>query len=382
MHVYKTEISAHTKNKNKIEQFENYLSINLTRVQHLLETKTVKFNSYFIFLIQEPKYRIVMSQTIKDKLINHLVARYIVLEAFENSLIDANVATRKDRGTHYGRQLLQKYILELKKEKKEIYYLKCDIRKYFYNINHEVLKKILRTKIKDKDALELLDKIIESAQNPKITEDIEKVCQKEIERVQKLNISEKEKRQKIENINHIPRLNIKGRGIPIGNMTSQAFAIIYLNELDHYIKEKLHIKYYLRYMDDFVLLSTDKKRLQECKKIISKKLETEYQLELNPKTQIGLLKNGLDFLGFRFILQNNKLYLKLRTQVKKRFKRRMKYLYHKCLKGEISKEKFQNVKGSYYGHLLPGNTHYLWKNITDKYNMEELPNDIGKKVKI
>lgn len=378
--IYEEEIRVNTKNKRKIEKFDELELLNLTNIQNVLLKGKLCFDGYYVFLIKEPKYRIIMSQSIKDKTINHLIARNIVLDCFENSLIDTNVATRKDRGTAYGREMLKKYINEIKKEKKEIYYLKCDISKYFYNIDHQILKNIMRGKIKDSKALSLLEEVIDSTNDPYIYTCITKICEKEKVRIRTLNISEKEKREKIRQLDRIPKFSKKGKGIPIGNMTSQAFAIIYLNEFDHYVKECLRMKYYIRYMDDFVFLSTNKEQLKEIWTQIDHKLQTEYKLNLNPKTHIGMLKNGLDLLGYRFILDHNKLYLKLRTDVKRRFKKRIKNLYRAYKDGKIEYEKIVNVEGSYYGHLLPGNTYYLYHKVIDPYKSEEIT--LGKKVKI
>lgn len=249
INIYNSEIKKNTKNKIKIEKFENYLSLNIFNIYNELKDEKVKFSKYHIFLIKEPKYRIIMSQTIKDKIINHLVARYFLLKVYEKSFLNSNIATRKGKGPLFGIKLIKKYINELKKENKDIYYLKCDISKYFYNVDHNILKNILRKKIKDKKALKLIDDIIDSTNYSYVSKRIEELCQKEIDKINKLQIPQKEKNKKIEEINKIPRFDKKGKGIPIGNMTSQAFAIIYLNELDHYIKEKLNIKYYARYMD-------------------------------------------------------------------------------------------------------------------------------------
>lgn len=376
INIYNSEIKKNTKNKIKIEKFENYLSLNIFNIYNELKEEKVKFSKYHIFLIKEPKYRIIMSQTIKDKIINHLVARYFLLKVYEKSFLNSNIATRKGKGPLFGIKLIKKYINELKKENKDIYYLKCDISKYFYNVDHNVLKNILRKKIKDKKALKLIDDIIDSTNYSYISKRIEELCQKEIDKINKLQIPQKEKNKKIEEINKIPRFDKKGKGIPIGNMTSQAFAIIYLNELDHYIKEKLNIKYYARYMDDFICLDIDKEKLKKVQTIINKKLENDFKLRLNPKTHIGKLKDGLDFLGFRFILQNNKLYLKIRTMIKKRFKKKVKKLTKLSKNNHKYSKVLESVHASYYGHLKEGNTYYLYKKIVKKYHLKNYMSNI------
>ena len=117
---------------------------------------------YNIFFIKEPKLRLVMSQNMIDKLINHVVSKYFLVNVFESSLIDTNVATRVNKGSGYGILKLKEYIHNLSFKYNQFYYLKFDIKKYFFNIDHEILKKLLRKKIADRDALELLDRIIDS----------------------------------------------------------------------------------------------------------------------------------------------------------------------------------------------------------------------------
>lgn len=379
MEIYNKQIRLNTKNKDKIEKFEHYLMLNLVKIQSMLMQEQVNFDKYYIFLIYDPKYRIVMSQSISDKIINHLVARYFLLDVFEKTLVDSNVATRKNKGTLYGINSIKRYINELKKEQKPIYYLKCDVKKYFYNIDHNKLKEIIRTKIKDPKALILIDKIIETSDKEYIKREIDTICHKEMNRINNLNLNIVNKEHKIKELEKIINTQNRGKGIPIGNMTSQAFAIIYLSEFDHFTKEQLNVKYYLRYMDDIIILDTDKERLKEILKLISIKLNEEYLLEFNDKTQIGMLKNGLDCLGFRFILNNNKLYLKVRNKTKKKFKRKIRKMSRLVLKQKLDIKKYKQVVASYKGHLQAGNTYNLY---TKTVNKNQLNIDIGHKVHI
>ena len=128
--VYLRQIRVNTKNKVKIRKFEDFYSINLSRTKKIINDKNYIPGKYNIFLIKEPKYRIIMSQNIIDKLMNHVIADKILLPTLDNSLIDMNVATRIGKGTHYGIRYLKKYLNELKGE--TIYALKFDISKYFY----------------------------------------------------------------------------------------------------------------------------------------------------------------------------------------------------------------------------------------------------------
>ena len=314
--VYK-EIRKSVRNKNKIYRFEDYYSLNISKIKEVLDSGNYECGKYNIFLIREPKYRVIMSQNIFDKVINHIVARKF-LYVLDKVLIDSNVATRIGRGTSLGVKYIKKYLNKLNEE---IYALKFDISKYFYNIDHEILINLLKNKIKDKRVINILFKIIDSTDEYYINKEIIKLKENEINYLKKSNLNDKNKR--IDEVDRIP-IYEKGKGLPIGNMTSQILAIFYLNNLDHFIKEKLKAKYYVRYIDDGVLLSGDKKYLRYCLDEINN-FVLNYGLKLNNKTKIiNVSKEGLDFLGFRFY----KGYIKIRSKNIKEFKRKIK-LYKK-----------------------------------------------------
>ena len=318
MDLYKKQVSANTKNKRKIYKLEEFYTANMIQVFRMLEDDNYEIGDYNIFIIRDPKYRIIMSQNINDKIINHVIANPLI-KVLEPSLIDTNVATRVGKGTHFGIKYLKKYLNELKGE--TIYALKFDISKYFYNIDHEILKGLLKKKIKDKKYLNILFKIIDST-DKNVNDRIEKIKQSEIKFLLKSNFSDKYK--KIGEIERIP-LYEKGKGLPIGNMTSQIMAVYYLNELDHFIKEKMHAKYYIRYMDDGVLLSNDKEYLKYCLDKIEK-VVSKYKLKLNDKTKIiNVSKEGIDFLGFRFYVKD-KIIMKVRSDTKKDLKESLRLL--------------------------------------------------------
>ena len=350
--VYLRQIRVNTKNKVKIRKFEDFYSINLSRAKKIINDKNYIPGKYNIFLIKEPKYRIIMSQNIIDKLINHVIADKILLPTLDNSLINMNVATRTGKGTHYGIRYLKKYLNELKGE--TIYALKFDISKYFYSIDHEILFGLLKKKIKDKDALDILFKIIKSTDSGYVNKKIEFLKKKELSKIKNMNIPYNHYKRIIKEIENIP-IYEKGKGLPIGNMTSQIMAIYYLNELDHYIKEKLHSKYYIRYQDDGVILSHDKEYLKYCLSKIEKVVD-KYKLKLNKKTKIiNVNREGIDFLGFRFNIINNKIIMFVRRNTKKRFKRKMKAIKN----GKIPEDKGGQIISSYKGHFKWGNCYNL-----------------------
>ena len=340
------KIKTNTKNKRKIENFENNYVSNTVYIKNILEKKNYKPGKYNIFIIREPKIRLIMSQNITDKIINHLVSQYFLVNIFEKTLINENIATRKNKGTHYGLKLLKKYLNNLKD--KNFYVLKFDISKYFFNLDHQIIKDIIRKKIKDKEVLKILDNIIDSTNEEYINLEIKK--QKEINKLD------------------LPEYN-KGKGLPIGNMSSQIIAIMYLNELDHYIKKNLKIKYYIRYMDDGILLHENKEYLEYCLKEIEKILK-KYKLKLNNKTKKKNIKNNFEFLGFKFFIKNNKVIMKVKTQTKKRFKRKIKKLNKLVDNKKIAREVLKQVQDSYIGHLKHGNTNNLIYKTIKKYEQK------------
>lgn len=344
------KVCCKVRNKNKVEKFELYKSEHIINIKNRLKNKNIILDKYNIFMITDPKCRIVMSQEIEDKIINHLVAEYILVKTFENKYPESMCATRIGKGTHYGIKLLKKYLNEMKSKYDNFYILKLDISKYFYSIDHEVLKKIVSSKIKDQDSLNIINNIIDSTNKPYINEKIKNLKETRINYLKRINASEK----LIKEVEEIP-LYEYGKGVPIGDQTSQAFGLIYLYEINHFIKEKLHIKYLINYMDDFIIIHHNKQYLKYCLKEIKTKLENEYKLKLNnKKTKIDSIKNSIDFLGFNFYIKNNKIIMKIRNNTKKKFKKRIKNL--KLLKENklISKKKYNMFLAGYKGHLSYG----------------------------
>lgn len=258
------------KNKEKVYKWESIKDVLVVKVYQDLVNKNYHFGKYHKFVIYEPKKRVIMSMDMYDKVVNHLVSEYILLPSIVPGLIDSNVASRKNKGTSYGIELYYKYrnIYDSKYGKSGYYLLKLDISKFFESINHNILKNKLRTRIKDKDALTILDTIIDST-------DI---------------------------------------GIPIGANTSQLFAIFYLDELDKYIKEDLKIKCYIRYQDDMLLIHQDKEYLKSCLDKIRIKLDN-IGMRLNNKTKIYKSNENITFIG----IKKNKRYSNI-SRTRKKYK--------------------------------------------------------------
>mgnify|MGYP001863926761 CR=1 FL=1 len=337
------EVKLKTHHREKIVRFELFYMANIYQIYKVLKERKYRHSSYHIFLIKIPKYRIVMSESISDKIVNHLISNEILLPLIEPKLIETNIATRKNKGIKFGINYVKKYINHLKLKYNNFYILKCDIKKYFYNVDHEILLEKLSLVIKDQEILEIITNIISTTNQKENNEQIKKLVEKEKERLLKLNVKSIEK--KIKELESIP-LYENGKGLPIGNMTSQIFAIFYLNELDHFIKEKLHIKYYIRYMDDFILMHPDREYLKYCLKEIEKEL-AKVKLSLNKKTHIFSIKQGLNFMGFRFILKGKRLIVLLNNQTRKRITKKLNSL------SKMKKdEHYNSVLASYYGYFL------------------------------
>ena len=350
-------VCSKVKNKEKAEKFMLYKSEHIINIRNKLMSKNLDFSKYSIFLITDPKCRVIMSQSIEDKVINHLVAKYLLVDVYENIYTNSMCATRINKGSSYGIHLLKKYLNKIKYKYTNFYYLKIDIKKYFYNIDHNILKSILSHKIKDKDALEVLYKIIDSTNN--------KYINKRIDNLKNNRIVYLKDNHLIREVEEIP-LYKYNKGCSIRNQTSQAFGLIYLYEFNHYLKKRLHLKYVINYMDDFIIIHEDKDYLNYCLKQIRKYLCDNLKLGLNEKkTRIDNIKNGIDFLGYRFIIKNNKVIMKLRNRVKKNFKKKVKFLNELILNNYISKKEFKNLLSSYKGLLINGNCNYLYYKYTN-----------------
>lgn len=339
-------IKTNTKNKKKLIQYELFLSCNIITIYNNLVSKGYCHQQYNIFLIKEPKYRIIMSEVMSDKIVNHLVSKYILSPLIEPKLIPMNVAVRNDKETKKGIYYIKKYINKFKLNYDKFYVLKCDVTKYFYSIDHKILIEKLKKLLVDKDILKLITKIISSTNEEYINVSINKIINEEIKHLEKMNLSDM--KVQINSLKSIP-LYHQGKGLPIGNMTSQILAIFYLNDLDHYIKEQLQIKGYVRYMDDLILIHPNKDYLKYCLKKIEEKLK-ELKLTLNNKTQIVEVHQGFVFLGYKFRLKDKKLYILINSKTKKRIIKRIKILNKNKTPNERS------VIASYKGYLKIANS--------------------------
>ncbi len=311
------------KNKRKIFDFETNLNSNIIKIYLDIKNNCYVPSSYNAFCIYEPKPRIVMSQEIRDKIINHYLTNYILVPILENKLIDQNVATRKNKGTKEGIKYAFKYINILNSKYEKIYCLKLDINKYFYNIDLNILYDKLYKDIKDERLISLIKTVLS--------------------RTYEYSVNKVIKRFNYMNNQNVPLYTID-RGLSIGAVICQFLAIYNLNDIDHYVKEKLKCKYYIRYMDDMLIFSHDKDELKQVWNNVEIELN-KINLKLNKKSNIYNLCNGINFLGINFKVRNKKLII---NPYKKTLKK-IKLNLYKTKKHDILK--FYRVIGSYHGYL-------------------------------
>lgn len=341
-------------NKNKIMLFMRYKNCYLYDILEKLRNNSYSFSNYHIFLIHEKKYRIIMSESVSDKIVNQMVSYFILLPSF-NCLIEENIATRSGKGSSYGYRLFEKYVNDIGTNK-NIYVLRIDIKKYFYNINHVILLSMLERRIKDKKAINILKKIIDLTDNDYVNNNINSLINKEINRINYLKTSSNEKIKLINELKSIP-LYRKGYGLSIGCLTNQLLACFFLNDIDHIIKEELNCSRYIRYMDDLYLISDDKGYLECCFDRIKDELN-KIELDINNKSGIYRLKEGVSFLGYTYTLTSNKLLVRYDNNTIRIIDKKLKYLFDNDFNS------YYSSISSYKGYFIRCNTNLFF----DKYN--------------
>ena len=330
--------------RREVLKFSANLEDNLIIIQEILTQKIYRVGSYREFFIYEPKKRLIMALPFIDRVVQWAVYQ-LLNPIFIKGYITDSYACIEGRGTHMAVKRLQYWLRQVDRKPGKYYYLKLDISKYFYRIDHQVLMDILRKKIKDPDLLWLLDIIVNS--------DTHNFG---------LLLGENPGEETV---------RLKDKGMPIGNLTSQMFANLYLNELDQYIKRHLSIPYYVRYMDDVIILDNDKKRLHQLKDTIDRFLQTRLKLDLNNKTAIRPVSLGIEFCGFRIW----STHIKLRKKTALKMKRNIKRLQRKYSQGELNFKQVNNSMQSYFGVMKHFNSQRFRNKILEGFALrrDELP---------
>ncbi len=303
-------------------QFTAHLEDNLSAIQEELINGTYKLGRYREFYIYEPKQRLIMAQPFKDRVVQWAIYQ-ILHPAFAKGYISDSYACIQGRGTHKAVERLQYWLKLVSRKQNPYYYLKLDISKYFYRIDHEVLLSILERRIRDKKMIDLLSITIKSNETNfglPAGKSPGEVCKSE---------------------------RLCDKGMPVGNLSSQMFANLYLNELDQYCKHTLRIHYYVRYMDDVIILADNKKQLHEWKQLINDFLQSKLKLDLNNKTCIRPVTLGIEFCGYKTWATH----IKLRKSTALKMKRRLKLIQVQYASGAITLDRAMQTVNSYMGIL-------------------------------
>ena len=300
-----TEFVKGKKQKKDVQEFQFYLMDNILSLHYDLINHKYKHGGYECFKINDPKPRIIHKATVRDRVLHRAVYR-VLYPFFERTFISDSFSCQINKGTHKAVKRFRLFTNNVSKNNtKTCWILKCDIKKFFASINQNTLINILEQYISDKNILNLLEEIV---------------------------------------------FSFKPNGLPLGNLTSQLFANVYLNEFDQFVKHKLKVKYYIRYADDFVFFSENKKYLECLINPTSNFLENELRLVLHPdKVFIKTLSSGVDFLGW------------------------VNFTDHRILRNKTKKRMFRGIKNnssfeilnSYLGLVKHGNSHGLKNSIID-----------------
>ena len=294
------------RSKPDVAQFELNLENNLFELNGSLVLGDWRPHHYKKFRIHDPKPREIHEANVRDRIVYQAVYR-ILYQIFDKGFIFHSYSSRNLKGIHAGISALENFINKTSKNySKSCHILKCDIKKFFDSIDHSILLELISVKIRDEKFLHLIKQIIDS---------FEKTLNKVL---------------------------------PLGNVTSQIFSNIYLNELDQYIKHKLKCEFYIRYCDDFVIVSDSREYLESCVEKIGKFCRQKLLLNLHPRKIIFRKAiQGVDFLGY-VVLPHRKV---LRTKTKYRILRKLAHLKALFGNGLVEKEYLEQVIQSYLGLL-------------------------------
>lgn len=341
--LYQAYLNARKNKKYRGEtlRYSAHVEEEIINLQNELIWGTYKVGPYRQKEIREPKPRIIMALQFRDRVCQWAIYQKLN-PLFDKQFIYDSYGCRVGKGTIAARKRLQYWLRKVQRSDKQYYILKLDISKYFYKIDHDILYNILKKKIKDTRILELLKRIINCEDTP-------------------FGVPSGAMPQ------HLPKEEwIYNKGMPIGNLTSQMFANIYLNELDQYCKHKLKIHYYIRYMDDVIILWHDKKELHSIKDDIEMFLNEKLNLDLNKKTAIRPAYLPIEFVGAKISYSK----IRLRKSTVRRARRRIKYIMKAYQNGTMSFDQVNNTMQSYFGLFKHCDTNNLLKRILDEFILQ------------
>ncbi len=317
--------------RKDVQEFEEKLEQHLFKLHRELLSGSYKHQAYSAFTICDPKERKIHKATVRDRIVHHAVFK-VLNPLFEPTFIAHSFSCQRGKGTHKAVNAVEKMLRSVSHNGyTPCFALKCDIRQFFASINHDILLQIIRKKIKDEKVMALLAHIVGSFS----TQKDEKECM---------------------------------RGLPIGNLTSQLFANVYMHEFDTYIKQLLKVKNYARYTDDFVLIAEKKEELKKLLLSIQSFLKEQLKLDLHPhKISIRKHAQGIDFLG-TILLPH---YRALRTTTKRRMRRKMdekmQALVNPQMNSKVTKASIEQSLHSYLGVLSHANCFCMAEKIKNEY---------------
>ncbi len=324
--------------KGDVLVFEKELERNIFDLYRDLKNKRYRHGQYADFYIQDPKLRHIYKASVRDRVLHH--AMFAALNPiFEPTYIPYSFSCRLGKGTHKGVEVLG-WILRAVSQNgtQPCYALKCDVRKFFDSIDHDILLSILEKRIIDPDTRWLIREIIES---------YEAAGYRERER-------ERERESK----------NAPRKGLPIGNLTSQLFANIYMNEFDQFMKHDLHIKHYVRYTDDFLIIGNDLTKLDILLQPIQNFLRDRLNLELHPdKVEMRRYSKGVDFLGYVAF----PYFRLLRKKTEKRMRRKLGDIISGYKRDLVTKERAEASFNSYLGMLSHADAYRLSEKLKNDF---------------
>lgn len=357
--MYRQYLHCRRNKRNTLNalKFEYHLEENLVRLQEELKQRTYAPSRSVCFVVNQPKLREIFAADFKDRVVHHILVSALE-KVWEPCFIYDSYACRKEKGTHLSVKRLQAFTRKVSRNNtRRAYFMHLDIQGFFFNINKEILYRIITKKIKDEHVNWLARTIIFHD------------CTK--------NFIYKGKRHLLKEVPpHKTLFNAENeRGLPIGNLTSQFFANVYINELDQFVKHHLKASYYMRYCDDFVLLDERKERLLEWKEKVRDFLNVKLRLALNDKRQaIGPIRNGIDFLGY--IVRPD--YLLVRRRVVNRLKARLVAYQKKLIVDKKDYtiynyniailEKLKATWASSMAHFKMANTYRLKKALGERFS--------------
>lgn len=329
--LYKAHLRARLgkRAKNEVAIFEMNLAENIAKLSSDLTNRIYRMKGYYHFMIYEPKKRSIFAAHYPDRVVIHCICDEVLAPRIYPRLITDNAACQPGKGSHFALDRFERFLREYYREHGcDGYVLKFDIEKYFASIDHAVLKEKLKRILHDPDVLNLVFHYIDIFE----TEDK------------------------------------PGRGLPLGNQSSQCFAVYYLDSLDRLVKEVLKLRCYVRYMDDGVSVHHDRLFLERCLEKIREHVEGDLNLKLNGKTKIHSLKDGIDFLGWKFyITEDGRIIRKMRKPSKQRMKRRLGREKNALAEGRSTPEHARSCMVSYLGHLSHGDTYHLRQDVLREF---------------